>query len=171
MLAADNHRQTSRLQYLLVLAAKDGEPTIDATLSEKLKKIFERRRELYDTTLDKWEYGDGYVKALFTADIETPLLDFIKAYKVASRHECKFGENFCLLTVGDKEPDVTKDFIAELKAVKTEKTAEYKSEPQKYKKRRCRDCIFLVDGDAGTWRCGRNGKDIHGIADSECPYA
>ena len=35
-------------------------------------------------------------------------------------------------------------------------------------KKRCRDCIYLVEGDNKEWICDDCGKDIHDISDEEC---
>ena len=41
---------------------------------------------------------------------------------------------------------------------------------------RCSDCCYLVEGDNGEWLCencyyGEDVKDIHDIADEDCPVA
>ena len=35
-------------------------------------------------------------------------------------------------------------------------------------KRRCRDCIYLYEGDNGEWMCDDWEKDIHDIPDEDC---
>lgn len=34
---------------------------------------------------------------------------------------------------------------------------------------RCRDCIYLYEGDHGEWVCDYNGEDCEVIPDSDCP--
>ena len=33
---------------------------------------------------------------------------------------------------------------------------------------RCKDCMYLVEGDNGEWICDDCGKEIHSIPDDEC---
>ena len=35
-------------------------------------------------------------------------------------------------------------------------------------KLRCKDCMYLVEGEQGEWICDDCGKEIHQIPDDEC---
>lgn len=35
-------------------------------------------------------------------------------------------------------------------------------------KKRCRDCVYLVEDKDGNWVCDESWEDIHTIADDEC---
>ena len=34
---------------------------------------------------------------------------------------------------------------------------------------RCRDCIYLYEGDNGEWICDHNGIECENVPDEDCP--
>jgi len=122
----NNNHSVFLLWFHLVLVIKYRRETIDNSISQRLKEIFEYIAKDYHIYLKEWNHDRDHIHCLFKTHPNSELSKFINAYKSASSRLIKkeqpqiktklwkeffWSRSFCLLTTGGAPVETVKQYI------------------------------------------------------------